>query len=227
MSRRTGELNVMVVGFEDGKAQGIMDAVQRQWRHVVEWAESCHGEERWMTGRSTVHLVGGEDEGEMSNRVARSVWKANGAFCRVAITFWNEDYQAKSWMLDQQQYSKLGTWDLEENELLAADWSNLETREVFAAILSSQFIGEDWRKRLIECEDECHLQILLGNAMESIGMSYGSCAVEVRFARTMCERVNWGEVMSRLMALREDYDFIEKVGEEFDDSDEEKDDIPF
>ena len=74
------EMAMEVSGIAKGKNQKIHHAVEEEW--AVELFD-FRKQSASFVGQGS--LSGGESEDEFAERVAHSIWKANGAYCKVQV----------------------------------------------------------------------------------------------------------------------------------------------
>lgn len=74
------EMAIDVFGIAQGKNKKIHHAVEKEW--TIEHFDFRKGSATFV-GQG--NLSGGESEDEFAERVAHSIWKANGAYCKVQV----------------------------------------------------------------------------------------------------------------------------------------------
>lgn len=99
------EMTVEVTGFALSKKYDIQAAAEEQWS-FSDWYVPHSNTAMTATGQS--NLCGGEDEGSFAVRVAKAIWKANGAFCQVDVrATCLEDIPYEAYSMGENDYEKL------------------------------------------------------------------------------------------------------------------------
>ena len=96
----------MEVAISDHVPQNIaamQKAAEEEWP-FEDWRE-CAGE--WVSDGES-NLCGGETDDEFAERLSKAVWRANGAFCKVAVrAFFLEELPVEDHCLGKADYERL------------------------------------------------------------------------------------------------------------------------
>ena len=104
---RAYEMAIEVTGIARGRKKQVKKAVRSQWN--VE-ATGGKGRDAFMAGEGS--LCGGESETEFSERLARSVWQANGDYCEVLVRATSlEELPYETHYFGRGDYKKMGRRD--------------------------------------------------------------------------------------------------------------------
>lgn len=82
---RSYEMGVTITGFNKSRLQKIKKACLAEWSFDEDEFSVDPKKVRTLTGKGIGSLCGGEDEEEFTDRLAKSVWKANGKYCGVEV----------------------------------------------------------------------------------------------------------------------------------------------
>jgi hypothetical protein len=105
---------VTISGLNSERKEQIIEAANQEWEF-----DDWYQERTIVSATAEGHLYGGEGEEEFTERLSKTIWKANGAFCPVSV-----------------QATYLDALPVEEHELTEEDYNNMSDefrREVMAS----------------------------------------------------------------------------------------------
>jgi hypothetical protein len=79
MSRYYG-MTIVVTEYKPSKVATIKEAAELEW-DFTDWYEH----ENRLTATANGNLCGGETDDDFADRLAKTVWQANGGFCEVSV----------------------------------------------------------------------------------------------------------------------------------------------
>jgi len=93
-------VSVEIEGFNPNRESEITIAAKEEW-DFEDWYNSGNNIDASGDG----YLCGGESEEEFAERLSKAIWKANGAYCRVAINCtYLEDLPSEYYELSEDQF---------------------------------------------------------------------------------------------------------------------------
>lgn len=97
------EMTVEISECQPEKAEAIQEAAGHQWP-FDEW---CDVGESLMASAEG-HLFGGETEQHFADRLAKAIWEANGAYCKVLVrAIYLENLPCEEHAMGEDDYSRL------------------------------------------------------------------------------------------------------------------------
>jgi hypothetical protein len=100
-------MELTVTGFNPGKEDTIVGAVLNEWG-FEDSDHISHDDGDILEFRGQDSLYGGESEEQFADRIAITVWKANGKYCKVQVLAVNlEDPPAERHTRLDTDYKKL------------------------------------------------------------------------------------------------------------------------
>ena len=99
---RSYEMAIEISGIKKERRKNIQKAVQREWNIEV---FDFGNRDAFASGEG--NLSGGESEEGFAERVARTIWQANGAYCQVAVkATYLEELPFETYSFDQKTYQR-------------------------------------------------------------------------------------------------------------------------
>jgi len=105
---RSYSMTVIVGRYDPEKADAIREAAGKEW-NFEDWHEDPpEAQRRQLMGWGDDQLCAGEGEEEFVHRLAKAVWKANGAYCDVEVqAIYLDDLPTETYELDEDAYDRL------------------------------------------------------------------------------------------------------------------------
>jgi len=105
---RNYNMTVIVAGYDPEKATPIREAANEEWS-FDDWDEDPpEAQRRQLMGWGDGKLCAGEGEEEFVHRLAKAIWKANGAYCEVEVqSVFLDDLPNEVYFLDEDDYHRL------------------------------------------------------------------------------------------------------------------------
>ena len=94
------KMYVEIEGWNRDREDAIVEAAGQEWPRIL---ENRTIEDNVMYGASEANLGGGESEKEFALRLARAIWNANEAYCKVVVEcFYLEDLPYQRYTFDKK-----------------------------------------------------------------------------------------------------------------------------
>lgn len=107
---QTYNMTLIVCGYVSEKVEAIRDEVNGEWEFDSWDKIKRSGEQSQLLGSGVGQLCGGETEQEFVDRMAKAIWRANGAFCEIEIqTVHLDDHLHDCHLVDQEDYERIIT----------------------------------------------------------------------------------------------------------------------
>ena len=95
---------VKIKDFDQTKENKIREAANQEW---PSFGNDWFTEEYEMSSGGEGYLAGGEMDDEFADRLAMSIWSANGAYCIVEVDATNlEDIPTENYTPDEEKYKR-------------------------------------------------------------------------------------------------------------------------
>jgi hypothetical protein len=105
---RNYSMTVIVSSYDPEKATAIREAANEEWS-FEDWHEDPpEAQRRQLMGWGDGKLCAGEGEEEFVHRLAKAIWKANGAYCDIEVqSVFLDDLPNEVYELDEDAYDRL------------------------------------------------------------------------------------------------------------------------
>jgi len=105
---RNYSMTVFVADYDTEKAAAIREAAEEEW-NFDDWREvPRHDKPPQLAGWGDDVLCGGETEDEFADRLAKAIWRANGAYCGVEVhAVFLDDLPREVYQPDHEDYRRL------------------------------------------------------------------------------------------------------------------------
>jgi hypothetical protein len=100
---RAYHMSVHISDYDRSRGTPIQDAAEKEWP-FDDWDDDGEA----LHGYGDGSLAGGESEEEFTERLAKAVWQANGAYCGVAVdATYMESLPYEIHCMDENDYQRL------------------------------------------------------------------------------------------------------------------------
>lgn len=102
------EMSLQISGFRKNRKSAIEQACSDEWDFREEdFFAGTRDQTLCLEVSSTGNLSGGEGEDEFASRIAKAIWKANGAFCPIVVdATYLEELPYERYSMGEQEYTK-------------------------------------------------------------------------------------------------------------------------